>query len=565
LFSGFVCLALLSYVVVRRLDGFVRDDALIYYRYAANIANGYGWTFNVGQHTDSAATSPLWTLMLAVAYWIRPSMDSNATALVCACTAVGALVTFATLRRLVAWPAGAVAAVLLVLNPWLLPNRGMESSLFVALFSIAVFFVVARPRPVVFGVAAALLTLTRPEGLILLVGVLGMWLLVDRRRALLGSAGAGGVLLPWAGYAWIEFGSVVPSSARGKLAQGRSGFFGGDFAFVDGVRSLLTSTTWFPSLLVLGVVGIAVFAARRPLWGYLGCVVVVPAIGFLAYAVLRPAFYEWYLVPQHYALTVSAALGVYALGSLVESATGDRDGRAVAAVLLIGVAALVVVGLRALPHGYPYDGYDAAIGTVVRASPPDATVANAEIGVFGWKSGRRMIDYLGLLDDQAATDLSNGNLSQWLARTHPSLFVTHVPTWNVERPAIATREFERSYAPLYETHVGKPPGHVRVFSRSTDAGGSLVTPRVTRAFRDAGVDLGQRDRVVLSSLILLDLIDPAAAAAAESGHGIDFLALLQWARQHRSDAAYPQLGEAAAVIDHLHTALDGKAIVSPLA
>src|SRR5829696_1829042 len=54
---------LLGYAVVAVTVGLmtseVHDDPWILYRYAENLAAGYGWTFNPGQMTENAVTSVL--------------------------------------------------------------------------------------------------------------------------------------------------------------------------------------------------------------------------------------------------------------------------------------------------------------------------------------------------------------------------------------------------------------------------------------------------------------------------------------------------------------------------
>lgn len=46
---------------------FLIDDTWIHLRFAQNLANGYGFSFNPG-HPIAASTAPLWTILLAFSY-----------------------------------------------------------------------------------------------------------------------------------------------------------------------------------------------------------------------------------------------------------------------------------------------------------------------------------------------------------------------------------------------------------------------------------------------------------------------------------------------------------------
>jgi hypothetical protein len=59
----------------------VYDDPWILYRYAANLADGAGWTFNPGEATANAVTSPLTVLLLAAATAVGVSIPLASAAL----------------------------------------------------------------------------------------------------------------------------------------------------------------------------------------------------------------------------------------------------------------------------------------------------------------------------------------------------------------------------------------------------------------------------------------------------------------------------------------------------
>ena len=62
LFSSFVALRKIDYPLIGI------DDANIYFVYAKNLANGYGFVYNVGGERVEWFTSLLWTLISALAF-----------------------------------------------------------------------------------------------------------------------------------------------------------------------------------------------------------------------------------------------------------------------------------------------------------------------------------------------------------------------------------------------------------------------------------------------------------------------------------------------------------------
>ena len=69
----------LAWLVLRRQD--LIDDAYITARYAANLAHGYGWTWNTGGPATDGTTAPLWTLLLAAVLLLHLPLVSMTIAL----------------------------------------------------------------------------------------------------------------------------------------------------------------------------------------------------------------------------------------------------------------------------------------------------------------------------------------------------------------------------------------------------------------------------------------------------------------------------------------------------
>src|SRR5258708_3668479 len=160
------------------------DDAFITFRYARNLVSGIGFVFNAGQHI-LGTTTPLYTVLLATLAWITRSADYpwlallvNALADAATCLFLVALGERLTGRRIV----GLAAALLWAIAPMSVTFAvgGMETSVFILLLvATGYLYVCGRNRSA--AMAAGLLLLTRPDGL-LLVAPMMVDLLIRRLR-----------------------------------------------------------------------------------------------------------------------------------------------------------------------------------------------------------------------------------------------------------------------------------------------------------------------------------------------------------------------------------------------
>ena len=158
------------------------DDAYIHQQYAKQLARGRVFQYNDGDVPSSGATSLLYPLILAGAWWVGfrgDLLSAFAFAFGAACFALSALLILSTTQRIYALlssgrrpvsPAwvGLTAALLFLTNGALLWGflSGMETGLFIVL-ALAALNAVVEKRRRSYAVFGALLALTRPEGAVL--------------------------------------------------------------------------------------------------------------------------------------------------------------------------------------------------------------------------------------------------------------------------------------------------------------------------------------------------------------------------------------------------------------
>jgi hypothetical protein len=419
----FVGLAVIAAVVLR--GHFYYDDAYITFRMAANIAHGHGWTYNPGLSQD-AATGALWTLLLAAMGSLGVGIVGVANVLSAIFLAGAAIVMFETFALMGARRAGIFVGIFIAGSEFLALNRGMELPLVIFLIS-ATLYLTQRNAFLLAGVAAGLAVLGRGDAA-LFAGILGVSLAIGYgKEALRFAAGIASVLIPWAVYATVAIGHILPGTLTAKIDQGRSGYWSGSGTYNGLLQRLPFSEgghfeIWFGLVGLLGIAGLIVLARRRelrPLWPLV-------AFGFayvLAYGfVLRVPGYLWYYALPMFAGLVVAGVGLDVVVSAIERRR-PIPGALVPTLLAVGVSA---VSLAGAPAAVPrLAGYAAASRWLDLHAQPGASVAAAEIGVVGWDNpNRTVIDYLGLTSTTAADRLAHRDLLWWVSHETPDYWIT---------------------------------------------------------------------------------------------------------------------------------------------
>ena len=416
------------------------DDALIYFRYIRNCLAGDGLVYNVGERFN-ALTSPLHAyLSLAVcglAGSIRYPMIVMSAALTVA-LAWGLFVLYKPHE-----PHGtfvAFGAVLIAASRYFYSVYGMETPLFLVL-CVLCLWLYERGKIRALGIAAALLVLTRGEG-VFLIAVLGFLHLVRRR--------------PWpplrdfivpvalvavnAAFDFVYYGSPLPHTLMAKIQQGSSGLWGGRWLFFDAgyqIEYFAGSPVLFAASAILAILG-AIRLGRRDLN--------VAVLSFLAaltvfYLALNVPNYHWYYAPYYAFGSMYVGLGLAALFDVAAKLPAPvlvRAGQGAAVLFGAGILGLQAYATQTRPvsddarqHSYPVLGEWLAENT-----PRNASVAMVEVGIIGYYSERRVVDILGLVSPGNSESLGAGRRDEWLTRYDPDFILLHAPLWPHEEGVI---------------------------------------------------------------------------------------------------------------------------------
>jgi hypothetical protein len=199
---------------------FPMDDTYIHFVYAQNLAQQGKLVFNTASEKGVGSTSLLWVLLLAGSHIAGISMHIAAKVLGMVSLITVGMELYLLISPL--WhPLPTLLGVLLVVLSghmiWFALS-GMETSLFLALGVLALLLY-QRERWKWLGFALGLLTLTRPEGIVLAVTIalIEVW----RHRGIQHGIVIAGLICflicgPWFGYLLWRTGCVIPTSGVGK-------------------------------------------------------------------------------------------------------------------------------------------------------------------------------------------------------------------------------------------------------------------------------------------------------------------------------------------------------------
>jgi hypothetical protein len=230
-----VLTVLLLYVSAFRMAWI--DDAYIQLQYARTLLESGTWGFYAG-YPANTATSPLNVLLIAAIGFPLGSVERAVTLLTASnlldcsgsCSASRAPVR----RDFFGW----FAFVALAANPLLLSTIGMESLLFVLLF-VAALVCFLEDQWSTAAVSLGLLTLARPDG-VLLLGILLALSEAPLRRKAAGLLLYAGTIAPWFVFSWIQLGSFLPDTLVIKIGDAAWG----PTSFADGLALYLDRYPW---------------------------------------------------------------------------------------------------------------------------------------------------------------------------------------------------------------------------------------------------------------------------------------------------------------------------------
>ncbi len=392
-----------SAVVLLKLHDWSYDDVYITYRYADNLYRNVGFVYNPGEQILST-TTPLFAMLLALLEHISTDAPHVANIIGALSIAAGSLALWSLAQGWSTPWVGRAGLLLYPTFPLLLSTLSSEMPLYLA-FCVGAFACYARKRFRLAAICAALAVLTRGDGMLVAM-VLGADYLVRYRRPVpwIALTLFLAPLALWTAFALSYFGSPLPATLSAKQLQGAM-LISERFApgFLTLARDYVTSWA-FVVQGALFAVGLVSVIRSNPAWRPF---LLWTVLYFGAYAGLGVSSYFWYYAPLVPAFVVAVGLG---LGWVAAHVTWPRSTAPLVPIAVLLVLAVMQVQPLLSRDPYFVDSRTAIYRTagewLAAHTGSDAVVGTLEVGVIGYYSNRRMIDFAGLLEPAVASRLT---------------------------------------------------------------------------------------------------------------------------------------------------------------
>jgi hypothetical protein len=323
------------------------DDAYITFRYAENLSLGRGFVYN--SEPVLGTTAPFYCLLLAGARLLDVPMEWAAFFIGVLAGAIAPLICWRLGIAADKPGAGWLGALLLCLFPtwWLNSKTGMETTLAGSL-AMAAIYLDLKERSVISGAVCGLLVLTRPDAACLPVLLFLFRFFDDRRRAMELAAAGALVLLPWAVFSWLYFGSPVPQSLPAKKLIHYFPWHLAGYRYLGWFVSARQPAGMFLMSLFWAVGAWEALKRQRR-----GMVIALwPPLLIAGLALTQVGPFYWYKIPALPAYFLIAAGGIAFLGEREWAGLSSSTVRSAAATLVSSFIGLQLIS--AFP--YVYDG-----------------------------------------------------------------------------------------------------------------------------------------------------------------------------------------------------------------
>jgi 4-amino-4-deoxy-L-arabinose transferase-like glycosyltransferase len=449
---------------------FLNDDSYITLTYAKNLALGRGFVFNHPPAT-LGTTTPLFTIVVAsLARVFSPAAIQYIAVFLTAFCWLGIVWVLYSSREawgLTDWQVGIVGLVIIG-SGWV-GFLGMEAYLFAFLLVLSLSLFLVR-RFLLAGFVTGLLFLTRGEGALVLVAILGAVMLTPWRKGKLIDVQAGRIILRiafgfavpvalWLVYAHLTFGSFLPNTLAAKQAQGQAGvslwrpfwqLLTDDWMPGWGEAFALTGVPLVNLWWVIVFVGLVGMLRKWHRW-----LILVGWIGFYVggYVLLNVPAYQWYQLPILFVLNLLFGLGVVELVSLLVSRVKPRWLSLGASVLvtglLLGVLAKPTVAAMLASKGDARGESYVALSQWLRDHTQETeSIAFIEVGYLGYYTDNRIVDLTGLTLPDIVPHIAEKDFAWGFWHYQPDYYI-YLPDFDWALASIRMdARFDRQYQPV---------------------------------------------------------------------------------------------------------------------
>ena len=445
--------------------GFPLDDSWIHQTYGRNLAQNGEWAFIPGQ-PSAASTSPLYTIVLAIGYFLRLPYQFYAHFIGTLALTITAILGANTAKiilpdsKTAGWWVG--FGIIFTWHMVWAAASGMETMIF-GMMTILLIFLAFREteenrshdpqslliRGAIFGVATAITALARPEG-ILLGGIAALLMLITRPQGsiknviIYGVGAAIGFFVILSPYLWLNYqltGGVLPNTASAKFEQHAYVFE--SYNYIERFTNLaLAIMAGGQFMLIPGIIAYVWMKLRGDniLRGIYFLLPVLWGLAHIAlYAARLPAWYQHgrYVMPTLPAFVMTGVIGTI---WLIQVNRKQRQ-EPIFAMLWRLTVQVIAVSAGALMLAFIFTGMNAyaidvaIINTEMVASaeyirdniPENELMAIHDIGAVGYFAPRDMLDIAGLVTPEIIPIVADGDALWAYMEEHGAQYLMAFP------------------------------------------------------------------------------------------------------------------------------------------
>ncbi len=441
------------------------EDCFYYLRVARSLVDGNGSTFD-GIHSTNGY-HPLWLALSILFVWpFAPGSETPAHLLLSACAVLHTLTAF-LIYKIVNLGGNRMVAILAALT-WLFNYNvagvamcGLETALFAFFLAATVYFYLPRRRDlrasqsISVGALIGLTALSRFDGALLGVALAAdqfFYALLRKERpgriaervipmSLVGAA----MMLPWIAWSYSVSGVVLPNSHRAvnfwyspeDILKG--GVFKGLVSIITSHAPAIAKIYGFApfssvSLLAFAVFLIILFMGREKR------AVGFPFILFVIYPLAHSFYYACYFRPYNrYLYPAHMLIFTGAMASIGCWLLANRNRRFVRAIgLVVAALAAVNMGMASVntwrdgtasvnTHSLHWTMFNEALPWIRENVQPHEKVGAFNSGIYGYFSGRTVVNLDGVMNDSVIPALEERRLIPYLYSEH----ITYVIDWEL--------------------------------------------------------------------------------------------------------------------------------------
>lgn len=418
-------------ILIWQFRSFQLDDAYITYRYARNLSEGLGFSYNPPQ-VVFGTTTPLYTMILAMFSWVE--LDIVLCSLVLCWVGQAMVVwTLIAAKKPEGW--GLLPLIgLFVILPGSYLVLGMETSLYTGVILLTLYQV-SQKRFLVAALLSAGSILIRYDGIVLAgVVLLSEWA-ITRKLPMRSGLVLMVLIAPWFLYANWTFGAVLPNTFFAKTGGGD-----GTNIFLNGIGYQLLVLMFFSNVnLVTGFIASSLVGLML-LWGAVSDKHVFERLTFIwallyltAYSVIGLRYdFHWYYYPvipsiliavEYFIKGISKYLKQAGYAWLFQQLPYVLIGLPILLSVLLGFIALTKQGGDSASIGGRQIVYPLAGQWICDHSDKEATILAPEIGIIGWHCNRTIIDPYGLITPEMIPYIRIGDSVQGAVYMRPDFIV----------------------------------------------------------------------------------------------------------------------------------------------